>query len=138
MLNSLEMPSSMLWLMNCSCKVKVATVKWTVIRSCLHACDGQIQKTLASWDREALTTDIAMVIQPPPSIPAQSVGAYFVGYLLRKIPINDCRECLDELILPELPPDFSDLSEFIRNKTYQEEGCLIYPSIRMVTFVSTL
>ena len=43
-----------------------------------------MQKTLVSWDREALTTDIAMVIQPPPSIPAQSIGDYLAGLLTEK------------------------------------------------------
>ena len=98
------------------------------------------RKPLPVGIEEPLTTDISMVMQPSPSIPAQSVGAYLAGYLPRKISMNDCSECLDKLILPELPPDFCDISfyKFIRNKTFQEEGCLIYPNLRMVTLVNTL
>ena len=58
------------------------------------------RKPLPVGIKKPLTTNNAMVIQPPHSIPVQSVGAYLAGYLSRKITIDDYSECLDELILP--------------------------------------
>ena len=34
---------------------------------------------------------------------SQNVAAYMAGYLLRKIPIDNCNECSDQLLLPQLP-----------------------------------
>ena len=101
---------------------------------------AKYRKPIPVGIEKPLTTDIPMVIQPPSFIPSQSVVAYLAGDLLRKIPMYDCSKCLEEQILPELPPDFSDLSfyVFIRNKPYQEEGCLLYPSLRMVTLATHL
>ena len=67
------------------------------------------RKPFPAGIEKPLTTDIAMVIQPPHSIPAQSISAYLAGYLLRKITTDDCSECLDELMLPELASDFTRL-----------------------------
>ena len=46
----------------------------------------------------------------------------------------------EQLVLPELPSDYQDLSvyEFVKKKTYQEMGCLIYPTMAMVSFVENL
>ena len=59
--------------------------------------------------------------------------------MLRKITV-DCKECSEQLILPHLPSPFDELSvyEFLRNKTYREEGCLIYPTLAMLGFVENL
>ena len=85
-------------------------------------------------------TDAVMLIIPPVTLPTQNVAAYMAGYLLQKIPPNDCSECSDQLVLPQLPPPHHELSvyEFIRNKTYQETGCLIYPTEAMVSFVQNI
>ena len=42
---------------------------------------------------KSTTTDIAMVIVPPPSLPTQNIAAYLAGYLLRKIPVNTYADC---------------------------------------------
>ena len=85
------------------------------------------------------TMDIEMFIQPPLSICEENVAAYLSGYLLRKITV-DCKDCSEQLILPHLPSPFDELSvyEFLRNKTYREEGCLIYPTLAMLGFVENL
>ena len=45
-----------------------------------------------------------------------------------------------KLILPKLPSPYDELSvyEFLQNKTYQEAGCLVYPTPAMITFVDRL
>ena len=42
--------------------------------------------------------DIVMVIKPPLSLPTQNVLAYLAGYLLKKISVNECIECQEQLI----------------------------------------
>ena len=44
------------------------------------------------------------------------------------------------MILPKLPSPYDELSvyEFLQNKTYQEAGCLVYPTPAMITFVPRL
>ena len=81
------------------------------------------------------TMDIEMFIQPPLSICEENVAAYLSGYLLRKITV-DCKDCSEQLILPHLSSPCDELSvyEFLRNKTYREEGCLIYPYISNAWF----
>ena len=84
-------------------------------------------------------TDVAMLIKPPMALPTKNVAAYMAGYLLKKIPPNDCSECSEQLVLPELPPcDELSVYEFIRNKTNQESGCLTYPTQAMVSFVQKI
>ena len=80
------------------------------------------------------TTEVALLITPPLSLPTKNVAAYLAGYILRKIPVNECGECSDQLLLPQLPSEYDELSayEFLRNKTYKEAGCLVYPTIAMV------
>ena len=86
------------------------------------------------------TTDVALLITPPLSLPTKNVAAYLAGYILRKIPVNECGECSDQLLLPQLPSEYDELSayEFLRNKTYKEAGCLVYPTIAMVQFLENL
>ena len=97
-------------------------------------------KPVATNVEKLLTTDVALVIIPPLSIPTKNVAAYLSGYLLRKIPIDNCEECTDQMLLTELPSLYDELSvyEFLRNKTYQEKGCLVYPTLTMVNFVENL
>ena len=84
-------------------------------------------------------TDISLIITPPVSLPVKIVAAYMAGYLLRKIPIDNCNECLDQLLLqPPSPYDELSAYEFLRNKTYQEAGVLVYPTLAMVQFVQSL
>ena len=80
-----------------------------------------------------------MLVEPPLSICEENVAAYLSGYLLRKIAL-DCNSCSEQLILPHLPAPFDELSvyTFLRNKTYREEGCLIYPTLEMLHFVESL
>ena len=84
--------------------------------------------------------DLAMLIKPTMSLPEQNVATYLAGYLVRKIPPNNCNECSEQLILPHLPDAYQELSvyEFVRNKTSQELGCLMYPTRAMVNFVEQL
>ena len=97
-------------------------------------------KPLPSDIEKPAGTDISMVIHPSLSLPTKNVATYIAGYLLRKIPVKDCEECSSELMLPELPSDFDELSafEFVRNKTYQEKGSLVYPTTAMAKFVQSL
>ena len=86
------------------------------------------------------TTDVALLITPPLSLPTKNVAAYLAGYILRKIPVNECGECSDQLLLPQLPSEYDELSayDFLGNKTYKEAGCLVYPTIAMVQFLENL
>ena len=61
---------------------------------------------------KSVTTDIAMVIVPPPSLPTQNIAAYLAGYLLRKRPVNTCTDCSNQLLLPQLPSPYQDLSVY--------------------------
>ena len=85
-------------------------------------------------------TDISLIITPPLSLPVKNVAAYMAGYVLRKIPIDNCNECSDQLLLPQPPSPYDELSayKFLRNKTYQEAGALVYPTLAMVQFVESL
>ena len=67
------------------------------------------------------TTDVALIITPPLSIPTKHVAAYLSGYLLQKIPIDNCEECTEQMLLSQLPSHHDELSvyEFLRNKTCQ-------------------
>ena len=86
------------------------------------------------------TTDVALLVTPPLSLPTKNVAAYLAGYILRKIPVNECGECSDQLLLPQLLSEYDELSayKFLRNKTYKEAGCLVYPTIAMVQFLENL
>ena len=44
------------------------------------------------------------------------------------------------MLLPQLPSPYDEMSayEFLRNKTYQEAGALVYPTLAMVQFVQSL
>ena len=44
--------------------------------------------------------DNAMIIKQLLSLPVQNVAAYLASYLLRKVPIDDCQNCANQLILP--------------------------------------
>ena len=52
------------------------------------------------------TTEVALLITPPLSLPTKNVAAYLAGYILRKIPVNECGECSDQLLLPQLPSEY--------------------------------
>ena len=75
--------------------------------------------------------DVAMVTAVPSLLPTKNVAAYLAGYLLSKIPVDTCQDCSNQLILPKLPLPYDELSvyEFLQNKTYQEVGCLVYPTL---------
>ena len=47
---------------------------------------------------------IAVIALPPLSNATQNVVVYMAGYLLFKVPVYDCDECSEQLILPRLPP----------------------------------
>ena len=87
-----------------------------------------------------LTTDVALLITAPLSLPTKNVAAYLAGYILQKIPVNECGECSDQFLLPQLPLQYDELSayELHRNKTYKEGGCLVYLTIAMVQFLENL
>ena len=57
-----------------------------------------------------------------------------------KIPVDTCQDSSNQLILPKLPSPYDKFSvyEFLQNKTYQEVGCLVYPTPTMITFVDRL
>ena len=78
-----------------------------------------------------------MTIKPTLSLHAPNVAAYLTGYLLRKVPVDDCQNCANQLVLPKLPPAYQVMSvyEFLRDKAYQEAACLTYPTPSMVIFV---
>ena len=86
------------------------------------------------------TTDVALLITPSLSLPTKNVAAYLAGYILQKIPVNECGGCSDQELLPQLPSEYDELSayEFLRNKTYKEAGCLVYPTIALVQFLENL
>ena len=83
--------------------------------------------------------DIVMVIKPPLSLPTQNVLAYLAGYLLKKISVNECIECQEQLIRQRFHSPEKDTAkyQFLDCKTYGE-GYLIYPSATMITFVENL
>ena len=85
-------------------------------------------------------TDVAMLIKQPIELPEENVAAYLVRYLLCKLPVDECHICSAELKISHLPPPSEGLSvyELLRNKTYHEAGCLIYPSPTMTKFVLSL
>ena len=85
-------------------------------------------------------TNISLIITPPLSLPVKNVATYMAGYLLRKIPIDNYNECSDQLLLEQLPNPYDELSayRFLRSKTYQEAGALVYPTLAMVQFVQRL
>ena len=86
------------------------------------------------------TTDVALLITPALSLPTNNVAAYLAGYILQKIPVNECGECSDQLLVPQLPSEYDKQSsyELLRNKTYKEAGCLVYPTIAMVQYLENL
>ena len=86
-------------------------------------------KPAATHVEKLPTTDVALIITPPVSIPTKNVAAYLSGYLLQKIPIDNSEECTEQMLLPQLP---SCCDELLRNKTCQEIGCLVYPTLAMV------
>ena len=58
----------------------------------------------------------------------------------QKVPVDDCGKCSDQMLLPQLPSEYDELSacEFLRNKTYKETGCLLYPTIAIAQFLENL
>ena len=58
-----------------------------------------------------------------------------------KIPVDTCHDCSNQLtLLRKLPSPYDELSVygFLQNKTYQEAGCLVYPTPAIITFADSL
>ena len=68
--------------------------------------------------------DIAVIAPPLLSNATQNVAVYMAGYLLLKVPVSDCDECSEQLILPRLPPPFQDMSfyTFVHEKNIQRRS----------------
>ena len=81
--------------------------------------------------------DIAMIIKPPISIPTRNVIAYLAGYLLQKIQLNTCDECVKQLIVQQGDAHEEDIHTFLELKAHKE-GCLVFPTKEMVMFVEEL
>ena len=62
------------------------------------------------------TMDIAMVIKPPLSLTRKNIVAYMVGYLLKKIPINEFNECKRQPVVQGISP--SDIWRRVPDKPY--------------------
>ena len=64
---------------------------------------------------------IAVIAPPPLSNAKQNVVVYMTGYLLLKVPVSDCDECSEQLILPRLPPPSQEMSfyTFVHEKNLQ-------------------
>ena len=63
-----------------------------------------------------------VVIAPPPLLNAtQNVTVYMAGYLLLKVPVSDCNECSEQLIIPRLASPFQEMSfyTFVHEKNIQ-------------------
>ena len=60
--------------------------------------------------------------------------------MLLHISLGTYSERFQLITVTELPSLYDELSvyEFLRNKTYQEKGCLVYPTLTMVNFVENL
>ena len=56
-------------------------------------------KPMATNVEKLPTTNVALVITPPLPIPTKNIAAYLSGYLLQKIPIENCEECTDQMLL---------------------------------------
>ena len=82
---------------------------------------------------------IAVIAPPPLSNATQNVAVYMAGYLLLKVPVSDCDECSEQLILPRLPPP-QEMSfyTFVHEKTYKEGGSLVLPTLTMANFIEHL
>ena len=66
--------------------------------------------------------DTVVTAPPPLSNATQNVAVYMAGYLLLKVPVSDCDECSEQLILPRLPPHFQQMSfyTFVHEKTQRK------------------
>ena len=67
--------------------------------------------------------DIAVIAPPPLSNATQNVAVYMADYLLLKLPVSDCDECSEQLILLRLLPSFQEISfyTFVHEKHAKEE-----------------
>ena len=90
--------------------------------------------------RKPTGVDVAVIAPPPLSNTTQNVVVYKKGYLLLKVPISDCDECSEQLILPRLPPPFQEISlyTFVHGQTYKEGGSLVLSTLTMANFVEHL
>ena len=63
--------------------------------------------------------DFAVIAPPPLSNVTQNVAIYMAGYLLLNVPVSDCDECSEQLILPRLPLPYQEISfyTFVHEKT---------------------
>ena len=84
-------------------------------------------------------TDVTSVMKPSLSIETKNVVTYMAGYLLRKIPVNECGECTNQLLIEK--PLFNEDEqryEFVKNKSLKEIGSLLYPTPCFVSFIEDL
>ena len=61
------------------------------------------------------------------------------SYLLWKIPVNECGECTNQLLIEK--PLFNEDEqryEFVKNKSLKEIGSLLYPTPCFVSFIEDL
>ena len=84
-------------------------------------------------------TDVTSVMKPSLSIETKNVVTYMAGYLLQKIPVNECGECTDQLLIEK--PLFNEDEqryEFVKNKSLKEIGSLLYPTPCFISFIEDL
>ena len=114
----------MLWLTSCLSKVMQVTVKLMMTKFYLMSATLQWQNMYGQSPKSVeKPTDVGIaVIAPPPlSNATQNVMVYMAGYLLLKVPVSDCDECSEQLILPRLPPPSQEMSfyTFVHEKNIQ-------------------
>ena len=100
----------MLWLTSCLSRVMQVTAKFDNDKILLDVSNIAMAKYVQSVPtsvEKPTDVGIAVIAPPPLSNATQNVAVYMAGYLLLKVPISDCDECSEQLILPRLPPPFS-------------------------------
>ena len=67
--------------------------------------------------------DIAVIAPPPLSNATQNVAVYMADYLLLKVPVSECDECSEQLILPRFHSPFQEMSfyTFVHEKNTKKE-----------------
>ena len=64
--------------------------------------------------------------KPATSLPEQNVEAYMAGYLLRRVKMDTCETCKQQLIYPA--PPSTEVHTFLTNKAVKIETTLVYPT----------
>ena len=99
----------------------------------------QKKTTNVSTPQNVESAQLLKVAIPAPSLEKKNVIAYMGGYLIRRYPIDNCHECHDRLLIDTLPePSPMSQYELLRNKTYKDNGALIYPSAVFSKFVQNM